>query len=299
MTTTLDAPYDHDAPEDWMNQLMQQTAAKPGDINPAASLQRIRAVIETAILHQPRSLQKRIGPSEIGTPCDHCLAAKLAGWQSTEKDVPWLPFVGTAVHAQIEEIFINEATKVYAEDPSGGVPYRAEHKTMVGVIDGQEIWGSTDLVDFEAAMTVDWKVVGATTLRSAKAGPSQVYRVQQHLYAKGWNDAGYRIDHVAIAYLPRNDLSLASAVWWHEPFNRQLAEDALARANRFALNIRALRSISDEAVDGWITSLPRHNRQWNPDIAAGKECRDCARFADNPNPPAARDTDVFDGLEIR
>jgi hypothetical protein len=33
-------------------------------------------------------------------------------------------------------------------------------------------------------------------------------------------------------------------------------------------------------VDAWITALPRHNRQFNPDIAAGKECTDCARFKD-------------------
>ena len=295
MTVTHDAAYDHDAPDNWMEQLMQQTAAKPGDTTPQAGLQRIRAVIENAILNQPRSLQKRIGPSEIGTPCDHCLAAKLAGWKSTERDVPWLPFIGTAVHAQIEQMFIDEAAKVYGDDPAGGVPYRAEHKTMVGVIDGVEIWGSTDLVDFEAAMTVDWKVVGVTTLRTAKAGPSQVYRVQQHLYAKGWNDAGYPIRHVAIAYLPRNDMSLSSAVWWTEPYNEQIAVDALARANKFALNIRALRSISDEAVDAWITSLPRHNRQWNPDLAAGKECQDCKRFPDNPVVVAVQDS-FLDGL---
>lgn len=292
MTATLDAPYDHDAPDDWMEQLMKSTAAKRNGVTPQAGLQQIRAVIEKAILNQPRSLQKRIGPSEIGNPCDHCLAAKLAGWESTEKDVPWLPFIGTAVHASIEQIFIDEAATIYGEDPAGGVPYRAEHKVMVGTIDGQEIWGSTDLVDFGTGMTVDWKVVGATTLRSAKVGPSQVYRVQQHLYAKGWNDAGYPIDHVAIAYLPRNSISLADAVWWTEQFNRQLAVDALDRANSFAVNIRALRSISEDAVTAWISQLPRHNRQWNPDIAAGKECRDCARFPDNPATPAARAGDT-------
>ncbi|WP_104087950.1 hypothetical protein [Arthrobacter sp. GMC3] len=257
------------------------TASYEG-INPRTALDIIRSVVENAILNQPRSLQKRIGPSEIGTPCDHCLAAKLAGWQQIEKDVPWLPFVGTSVHSQIEDIFVQESLKQCATDPTGGVQYAAENKTMVGVIDGVEIWGSTDLVDFVSGMTVDWKVVGATTLRAAKVGPSQVYRVQQHLYAKGWNDAGYRIDHVAIAYLPRNDISLTKAVWWTEPFNREIAEEALARANRFAANIRALRTINEEAVTAWITGLPRHNRQWNPDIAAGKECFDCKRFPDNP-----------------
>ena len=40
----------------------------------------------------PRELQREIGPSELGTDCVHCLAAKLAGW-------PGASFAGlAAVH---------------------------------------------------------------------------------------------------------------------------------------------------------------------------------------------------------
>lgn len=41
----------------------------------------IRGIIEDHITNQPRSLQKEIGPSELGTDCLHCLAARLAGWE--------------------------------------------------------------------------------------------------------------------------------------------------------------------------------------------------------------------------
>lgn len=239
-------------------------------VHPRPALQEARQIIEHAILHQPRSLQKRIGPSEIGTPCDHCLAAKLAGWEATEKDVPWLPFVGTSVHTAIEEHFLNYEIHRNAINTTG-LRYLTEHRTMVGHIDGQPIHGSVDLVDLAAGMTVDWKIVGTTTLRNAKTGPSDVYRAQAHLYAKGLNDEGFDIRHVAIAFLPRNAISLAQAVWWTEPHDRAIAENALIRANRFALNIRALRTISQEQLDGWITNLPRH-----------EGCRDCERFADFP-----------------
>lgn len=251
-------------------------------INPKAAGQELRALIEHGILNQPRSKQKTIGPSEIGTACDHCLAAKLAGWESTEQGVPWLPFVGTAVHAALEEMVIQyEATRNAAN--TTGRRYLTEARTMVGVIDGTEIWGSTDLVDLAAGVTFDYKIVGVTTLRSAKAGPSDVYRVQQHLYAKGWNDAGHRIDHVAIAYLPRNSVVLGDAVWWNEPYDRGIAQNALDRASRFAVNVRALRSISDAAADDYIRALPRAN-----------DCRDCARFPDAPPAPV----DPFlDGLD--
>lgn len=239
-------------------------------IVPQAGLQEARVVIEHAILHQPRSLQRTIGPSELGTPCDHCLAAKIAGWESKEKDVPWLPFIGTSVHTAIEDMFIRYETRRNAVNTTG-LRYLTERRTMVGHVDGQPIHGSVDLVDLAAGMTIDWKVVGTTTLRNAKTGPSQVYRAQAHLYAKGLTDEGFDIRHVAIAYLPRNAISLAQAVWWTEPHDRTIAEDALIRANRFALNIRALRTISEETLTGWITQLPRH-----------EGCRDCERFADFP-----------------
>lgn len=249
--------------------------------DPRAALKEARSIIETAITHQPRSLQKRIGPSELGTPCDHCLAAKLAGWQQTERGVPWLPYIGTSVHEKLEQVFWDEtAAREKAGQP---LRYLMEQKVMVGHIGGQEIWGSTDLVDLEAGMTVDWKIVGANTLKSARGGPSSVYQVQADLYAKGWNDAGIRIDHVAIAYLPRNAVSLDQALWWTAPHDRARAEHALERANQIRNNIMALASISGEAVDAWITALNRDPK-----------CFDCARF---PDAPPARPRNTFFDIE--
>lgn len=245
------------------------------------ALQEARQLIEHSILNQPRSLQKRVGPSELGTPCEHCLAAKLAGWSKTETDVPWLPFVGTAVHAALEEMFIRYEAVNNAVNTTGK-RYLTEFPSMVGVVDGQEISGSVDLVDLAAGITIDWKVVGVTTLREAKAGPSDVYRGQAHLYAKGLNAAGFDIRHVSIAYLPRNAISLADAVWWTEPYNPDIPDEILARANRLAVNIRAMESISIEARDEYIKSLPRHTAQYVPGLKVGKECRDCKKYPDAP-----------------
>lgn len=236
--------------------------------DPNAALKAARAVIEQAIANHPRSLQKVIGPSEIGTACEHCLAAKLAGWEESAGGVAWLPTVGTAVHAWIEDAFnCHEANRNAVH--TTGLRYLTEAKVMVGTIGGVEIWGSTDLVDLQVGMTVDWKVVGAGTLRTARRGPSTVYRTQAHLYAKGWNDAGHRVDHVAIAYLPRNAVSLDDAIWWTEPYQPDIAVAALERANRIAANLAALATLGQQAVDTWISSLPRD-----------PECHDCARYAD-------------------
>ena len=55
------------------------------DATPSASQEsdewkEIRLIIEAHIANQPRNLQKEIGPSELGTDCLQCLAARLAGW---------------------------------------------------------------------------------------------------------------------------------------------------------------------------------------------------------------------------
>lgn len=251
--------------------------------DPIVALKEARHVIENAITNQPRSLQKRIGPSEIGTPCDHCLAAKLAGWPQNERGVPWLPFVGTSVHAELERIFIGSENQRNAVH-TGGLRYVTEQKVMVGSIDGQHIWGSCDLTDLVVGMTIDWKVVGETTLRAAKRGPTPTYRVQAHLYARGWHLAGVRIDHVAIAYLPRNAVSLDNAVWWTEPYDEQIAVDALDRATRITRNLKALAVLGGDAVDAWVTAQPRH-----------PGCYDCARFPDAPTTERRRDA-VLDYL---
>ena len=79
------------------------------DATPSASREsdewkEIRLIIEAHIANQPRSLQKEIGPSELGTDCLHCLAARLAGWEKRQS-AAWLPFIGTCVHERFEHLF--------------------------------------------------------------------------------------------------------------------------------------------------------------------------------------------------
>lgn len=262
----------------------------PGGVEEAKKS--ILAVIDDAITNHPRSLQKTIGPSEIGTECDHCLAAKLAGWDQVRDGGPWLPTVGTAVHSWIEDVAFKRA----ALDAHGRPRYLMERKVAVGIIGGVEITGSTDLVDLVRGMTWDWKIVGATTLRSAKTGPSLRYKVQQMLYARGWRRLGILITHVGIAYLPRNEMSLRKAVLWTAEYDESVAVAALERADAMFRNLKVMESISVEARDQYITGLPRW-RSWRENVGGIEklvygnahegtiECRDCSRLADYPEDP--------------
>jgi len=196
-----------------------------------------RHVIEAAMLNAPRTLQTRIGPSEIGNPCDRCLAHKLAGTPE-RPEAAWLPQIGTAVHGWLESVFLNHETTRVAL----GMPGRwlSEHRVTVGIIGGVEISGSTDLFDTDTGTVIDFKVVGATTIKKAKAyGASLVYSRQAQLYAKGWADDGYTVNTTTILYLPRNSVSLADTYVWSAPYDRQIALDAIGRANLIAVAIAA------------------------------------------------------------
>lgn len=227
-----------------------------------ATWREYRDIVETAIKGQPRSLQKRIGPSEIGTPCDRCLAHKLIGTPETEQHAPWLPFVGTAVHALLEDVF-TQANR------GRDVRFLVESTVSVGEIGGVDITGHADLFDLELGEVTDWKIVGVTTLRSARVAPSPTYRTQAHLYGRGFVRRGLTVNRVRIAYLPRNSVHLGDAVIWSEPYNEQIALDALARANGIALAIDALGA--DAAL---ATTSPHTHDEFS-----------CAKFPDGNQSP--------------
>lgn len=214
--------------------------------------------ITRGILDHPRSRQVAIGPSELGMPCEHCLAAKLAGWTET-RDAAWLPTIGTAVHAWLAEQF------------SGTPRWLVETRVDVGEVNGVPITGSADLFDLESHTVVDWKVVGAETLRTVKAdgGPSPQYRAQAHLYGRGFARAGHRVERVAVAYLGRN-APTPRPYLWTEPYDEQVALDALERATAALRILDALHG-ADADVVAYISGLPRAPR-----------CYSCARYPDAP-----------------
>lgn len=220
---------------------------------------KIDAILEAAMIGEPRSQQTVIGPSEIGSACEHCLAAKLAGWEQLP-EAAWLPWLGTALHAYLANVF---------EPIAGWLP---ETRVSVGWIGSQEITGTSDLFSLEDNAVIDWKLVGATTLKKAKGGPSAQYKAQAHCYGLGFFRAGYDVETVSIYYLPRNAVSLRDGVWWDEPFDPMIALRALRRAEVLVDRIA-------REGDGFITDLPRD-----------KDCWDCKRFPDWGHPVPELDT---------
>lgn len=256
--------------------VMAANTTTPADTTPAATVEseewtEIRGIIENHIKGQPRSQQREIGPSELGTDCLHCLAARLAGWERSQP-VAWLPFIGTCVHARFEQLFgeNREMVTVHVPDEGSGVGehdetasrFEAEKTVHVGEIHGlhghQKIHGSIDLYDAKTRMTIDWKITGTTTLRNVKAnGPSQQYRIQASLYGIGLENDSLECERNAIYFLPRNSVSLADALPVEMDFDPRPGKWALSRAQ---LIVNLLDLIEEEdgtsMRDAWIHALP-------------------------------------------
>lgn len=191
--------------------------------------------IKAAIAHHPRTLQKHIGPSELGHPCARRIGYKLAGAPDLNEfpDAPWKPTIGTAVHAWLEDVF---AVVNHELDPTMTNPrYLIELTVCVGQVAGVDITGHCDLYDRATRTAIDWKIVGDTPLKNyRRKGPGGQYRSQIHLYGRGLHARGLPVEQVVIAFLPRNG-ELRDAYFWTEPYDEQVALDALQRANGIGL----------------------------------------------------------------
>lgn len=204
-------------------------------------------VLEDAIRNHPRTLQTRIGPSELGNPCDRCLIALLAEIVPPDGDAPWLPTIGHAVHDWIEGVLLQHLMT------TGSDRYIPEGKVSVGLVGGVPITGSSDVLDVWTGTVVDWKVIGTTTLKKVnRDGPSIMYRRQAHLYGRGWAAAGYVVKSVAIVGLPRNGFHVGAGFRFQEPYDPAVAEEALARANMLMAGIKVL------GVQAVLAAAPPH-----------------------------------------
>ena len=217
----------------------------------------LRSVIEAAITNAPRSQQTAIGPSEIGHPCDRRLGYRLLGTDKVNDTPGWRPTVGTAVHDWLASTF-TEANAAWREQTGQtGTRWLVEHRVDVG----DDITGSCDLYDRVTRTLIDWKIVAATTLRTAKGdGPSDQYRTQVHLYGRGWTRRGLDVDTVGIFYLPSTG-ELHESHLWTETYDEDVATAALARLEQTRTLTAAF---SDKALAALTTNTPERMCRFCP-----------------------------------
>lgn len=243
-----------------------QQAGKTAEQSEPLLWDEIHAIINQHMMSSPRSLQKAPGPSELGTSCVHCLAARLAGW-TRQANPAWLPYIGTSVHAQLEKLFTSlsnmneyhlmvDGDKVFSRFAT---EYRVYVGRLQGSMGGYDVNGSIDLVDYKTHATCDWKITGSNTITSVKAeGASQQYKVQASLYGIGLENEGVEVVKSCIYFLPRNSQTLDSAYPVEYAYDRDLGVWALQRAQLLVTFLDMIeREAGVQMRDQWISSLPR------------------------------------------
>ena len=214
------------------------------DANPEILATEIFQMVEQDIVGQPRSQQRRIGPSELGVPCDRRIAYRLSGTPAVnDRGAAWKPYVGTAVHEQMANLVAKAELQRFSQNNTASERWKVEEKVNVGRIGKTDITGSCDLFDVHHGAVWDWKFTTRNQIREKYRphGPGDQYRIQAHLYGRGFARQGFDIRTVGIIFMTR-DGEFTDRHVWHEPYDEQIAIDALARATSIATSIDVLGS---------------------------------------------------------
>jgi hypothetical protein len=207
----------------------------------------LRRVVTEQAGNSARTLQRHLGPSELGVPCDRQVVGKLAGLPVTNHVVdPWPSVVGTAVHAWLADAFTADNIR------HGRARWLAEQR----VIPHPDHSGTADLYDAEEFAVVDHKCLGESSMAKvrSKSGPPVKYIIQLLLYGKGYRNLGLPVTRVALAAYPRTAASLDGLYVWERPTGPQ--DDALIE-EVFKLTDRR-KAMAEEVLRGSvsITDIP-------------------------------------------
>jgi hypothetical protein len=209
-----------------------------GDLHSRADSTGLRTPLMQAIrefaANAPRSLQKAVGPSQVGTPCARQLAFQLSDLPPTrDLNDPWPSIVGTAVHAWLADAM------THANNVAGELIWMTERRVDAG-------WGmrgSCDIFHVPSGTVLDWKILGDTQYaKYTNDQPSEGYKTQAHTYGLGFANLGFEVNTVGIVFLGRAKM-LKDMHIWSEPFDKLRALKAIRRFVK-------LQSIMAARVDG-------------------------------------------------
>lgn len=232
----------------------------------------LRRVVFDQAHNSPRSLQRFLGPSELGVQCDRQVAGKIAGVRPTNHIVdPWASVIGTAVHAWLADAFVADNHR------SNVLRWVAEQR--VTAIEGHS--GSADLYDAVERAVVDHKVLGPTSMAKVRAegGPPLHYQIQLMLYGAGFRALGLPVERVVLAAYPRTSHRLDGLYCWTREVNDQQLNELVEEVMRLT---QVRKAWAGEIVAGTKTLM---------DVPASPDDDRCY-FCPFYRPEAARDGGV-------
>ncbi|ASR84805.1 hypothetical protein SEA_HURRICANE_60 [Mycobacterium phage Hurricane] len=260
----------------------------------ASLLADLKGVFKRAWATHARSAQKALGPSEVGHPCARRLVTAMLEMPRINPEGDPLPaWLGTAGHAKFEDAVLFDNDRIVDEwlrdreqrctvlrevtgadgviDPDAEPTYvgRWFSERRVQVSGG--LAGTCDLFDTWTGTVIDLKFPGATAFSTYKKhGPSPEYKVQAHCYGKGYRNAGFDVNRVAIWFIPRGG-TLSSSFVWSEAYDEQIVADTLTKLNDIAL---VLNDLDIEEHPERLALVPKHPHN----------CMFCPFFVTKPDP---------------
>lgn len=212
----------------------------------------VKALIQRQAAGSARTLQRHLGPSELGAACDRQVVWKMVGLAPTgpTQDL-WPSIVGTAVHAWLADAF------------KADNPQRWSTEMRVTPLTAHP--GTADLYDHETKAVLDHKVFGGYSLGKLRQnGPSLVYRTQLELYALGCLREGLPVEHIGLIGYPREDSKIDGLYVWHQEMDTSVAEH-LAKVKE---DVRR-RTAMAESVSAGLTSATEIP------VVPGEDCHFC------------------------
>lgn len=193
----------------------------------------LRDVVVRFASRLPRSMQRHLGPSELGHNCDRQLVGKMAGVSfgssSNTMHDPWASIVGTAIHALLEEAFTWDAAppdpeKLDMENGKNLGRWLAENRVTPDPGAEQPHPGTADLYDNTWKAVVDHKAQSEGVRGKLKSnGPPRHYFAQLLLYATGYMLQGAEVEKIVLVSWPRTKSTLEEMyVWEHTITNEDL-----------------------------------------------------------------------------
>lgn len=200
--------------DDWTAQIeMSDKSALNGNTAFAQQYSKeLRGVVTRFAARMPRTMQRHLGPSELGHLCDRQLVGKMAGIalsSSSSLHDPWASFVGTAIHAILEEAFKWDAAppdpeKLAIENGINPGRWEAEKRVTPDPNAPAPHPGTGDLYDWTYKAVVDHKCQSEGVRDKLKRnGPPPHYFYQMLLYALGYRWLGYEVTRIVLVSWPR------------------------------------------------------------------------------------------------
>lgn len=161
---------------------------------------------------------------------------RMAGLRAVNRTSdPWSAIVGTAIHDWLQRALELDNERLVAA--GNGARWITEARVQPDPI----LTGRSDAYDLTTGTVIDWKTMGDTAAKKlAEDGPSLGYQTQIQVYGLGFHRGGYRVQKVALMFLPRSGM-LKSAKYFEWPFDPAMAQVAIERVYQIGRRVIELR----------------------------------------------------------